>query len=364
METALTAKQLTELLQTAADLETSIYTLNRTIPETTKQIEKQTPKEPKVDLIKAGAKPQKPPRPEPPQEPTAPKTPAALLKAKAAQGAYAGGGVVFLLAAAAASTITIAASACCVFGMAGCAFGMLKTRNIQKAEGAKHQQALHAYQQQAAAYPQMLKEYQRKEAEYPQQLEQYQRQLDDWRSKEKKVRADNQARSLAAQESYRLAVASYQKRGEEILASLKKLLRDSKKNLTALYGANWLYPKYRTLPAVTTICEYFLSGRCSELTGPNGAYNLYESELRQNIIIGKLENIEQKLDQIQRNQYLLYTEMQRANQISREIAQNTKAILSQTKEIAWNTKCTAYFSEVTAKNTEAIKIISLINGAR
>ena len=46
-----------------------------------------------------------------------------------------------------------------------------------------------------------------------------------------------------------------------------------------------------------------------------------------------------------------------------QIAQDTKAILSQTKEIAWNTKCTAYFSEVTAKNTEAIKIISLINGA-
>lgn len=39
-----------------------------------------------------------------------------------------------------------------------------------------------------------------------------------------------------------------------------------------------IYPKYLTLPAVTTIYEYLESGRCDSLAGANGSYNLYESE--------------------------------------------------------------------------------------
>ena len=187
-------------------------------------------------------------------------------------------------------------------------------------------------------------------------------------------------------------MTDYQARSKQLIAPMEKLLKDTRKNLDALYGADWLYPKYRTLPAVTTICEYFLSGRCSELTGPDGAYNLYKAELRQDVIIGKLEDIADKLDQIQKNQYLLYTELQKANQIAMAISKNvtsiltsaekiawntgatayhagqiskdTKAIRSHTEDIAWNTKCTAYFSEITAKNTEAIKILTFLNGTR
>lgn len=363
MSASLTTQQLTELLHTAADLETAIYTLDQAIPKTKKQIEKNTPKKPEVERVTAGKKPREPKKAEPPLEPVPPKVPAALRKAKILQGAYACGGVAFLVAAVAASAITVAASACCIAGIAACAFGISTNRKQQKAEAEKYQQALNAYQQEAAAYPRLIEEFHQKELQYPQELEQYQRELDIWKDKENEARVTNKARSAAAQESYLLTVASYQKRGEEILASLEKHLKDSQENLESLYTMDWLYPKYRTLPAVTTIYEYFLSGRCTELTGPDGAYNLYESELRQNIIIEKLENIEKKLDQIQQNQFLLYTEMKRANQISQEIAQDTKAILSQTKEIAWNTKCTAYFSEVTAKNTEAIKILTFLNGA-
>jgi hypothetical protein len=58
------------------------------------------------------------------------------------------------------------------------------------------------------------------------------------------------------------------------------------------------------------MAEYLDSGRCSALEGPDGAYNLYESELRQNYIISKLDTIINQLDMIRENQYYLYTAMQ------------------------------------------------------
>ena len=52
--------------------------------------------------------------------------------------------------------------------------------------------------------------------------------------------------------------------------------------------------------------EYFCSERCSTLTGHEGAYNKFEDELRQNIIIIKLNQIETRMDDIQRNQHILW----------------------------------------------------------
>lgn len=76
--------------------------------------------------------------------------------------------------------------------------------------------------------------------------------------------------------------------------------------LKKIYSADIIYPKYRNFVAVVTIYEYFVSGRCASLTGYEGAYNLYESELRQKIIIDSLNNVMQSLEQIKQNQYMLY----------------------------------------------------------
>lgn len=96
---------------------------------------------------------------------------------------------------------------------------------------------------------------------------------------------------------------------EECIKTLKKAYQTEHDYLSL----DVLYPKYATLPAVTTIYEYFITGRCSELSGPNGAYNLYESEGRANMIIDKLDNIAEKLDEIKANQYALYRAVESAN---------------------------------------------------
>ena len=72
------------------------------------------------------------------------------------------------------------------------------------------------------------------------------------------------------------------------------------------YNANIIYPKYRYFVAIASICEYLSSGRCDTLEGANGAYNIYESELRQNLIVNQLSSISGNEDQIKTNQYLLY----------------------------------------------------------
>ena len=55
---------------------------------------------------------------------------------------------------------------------------------------------------------------------------------------------------------------------------------------------------YRSFIILSKFYEYFLSGRCLELEGPFGAYNLYEQESRADIVIGKLDVIINSLEDV------------------------------------------------------------------
>lgn len=83
--------------------------------------------------------------------------------------------------------------------------------------------------------------------------------------------------------------------------------------LQQYYGIGIIFPKYRNLNAVCSFYEYFMSGRCSTFTGHEGAYNIFESELRANLILAKLDDILAHLEQIKENQYLLYTAINESN---------------------------------------------------
>lgn len=89
-------------------------------------------------------------------------------------------------------------------------------------------------------------------------------------------------------------------------ATLEKPLKETKENLERVYSKNIIYPKYRNLPALTSIYEYYVTGRCEELSGPYGAYNLYEDEVRKDKVISQLNTIIANLEQIKQNQYKLY----------------------------------------------------------
>ena len=111
----------------------------------------------------------------------------------------------------------------------------------------------------------------------------------------------------------------------------------ARQELDELYAQNLIHPKYRNFVAVSQICEYFETGRCDTLTGPNGEYNLFEAELRANVIIIKLDKILEKLDDIKSMQYMIYDAIMTTNSllcgISNEVSQVTDAVIANTAAI-------------------------------
>ena len=107
---------------------------------------------------------------------------------------------------------------------------------------------------------------------------------------------------------------AYNRETNEQLQKFNEVKTTLQVSLTKLYAQNIVYAKYRNLVAISTIYEYFDSGRCTELEGPNGAYNMYEGELRSNIIICSLSQIISDLGQIKNGQYALYEQIRRSNE--------------------------------------------------
>ena len=144
--------------------------------------------------------------------------------------------------------------------------------------------------------------------------------------------------------TYNNECTSAMNRHESALSNLENALQ-------ALYDENVIFPKYRNMVAITTINEYLVSGRCFELEGPNGAYNLYEMELRQNIVIGQLATVVDNLDQIRNNQYSLYCEIVNTNNI-------VSQIVDELREIKTETKLNTYLSKITAMSSIAHNVLS------
>jgi hypothetical protein len=96
--------------------------------------------------------------------------------------------------------------------------------------------------------------------------------------------------------------------------------------------------------------EYIDSGRCNSLEGADGAYNIFELEVRLDRIITKIDVVINQLEQIRANQYYLYTAIKEIqphiNQVSNAIIENTNKL----NEVAVNTAVTAYTTQVIERN--------------
>ena len=142
---------------------------------------------------------------------------------------------------------------------------------------------------------------------------------------------------------YNALIPIYEAETKEQLTQLNDLLGKLNATRDKLYSSDIIYLKYRDLIAISTIYEYLASGRCSELEGPNGAYNLYENELRANIIIGSLGQIISDIQQIKNGQFALYQELHNSNRVIASILCN----------IADNTQLAAYYANVAAAAASA-----------
>lgn len=136
---------------------------------------------------------------------------------------------------------------------------------------------------------------------------------------------------------------------DQLIAQQEKKLADTRRLLQEAYDKGLLYGKYRNFVAVCSICEYLESGRCSELGGPDGAYNLFEQEIRMNLIITQLGSILSKLDRIQANQAMLYDAISTGNRLTSQLIEQTNESIRLGEYNAQQNAITAYNTQQTAR---------------
>lgn len=124
--------------------------------------------------------------------------------------------------------------------------------------------------------------------------------------------------------------------------------------LNKYYGLNIIYAKYQGLIPIASFYEYFKSGRCETLTGHEGAYNIYESELRMNVIISKLDIVINRLDEIRNSQYMLYDAINSSNNIAGRMLNTVNNLADNMVEVVNNQQVIAYNSRIAAQNTELL----------
>ena len=215
------------------------------------------------------------------------------------------------------------------------------------------------------------------DARYKEELEKYTKSMEEYEQQKKAQDKNFEQSMLIFERKTEEYEAEYKEkcdltRGnyEAALSLIKEFDRpidEISSTLAELYDRGYIYPKYRYMVAVCTMYEYFESGRVNTLTGPNGAYNLYEEETRQNIIINSLDKIVDQLEQIKKNQYALYKELNKTNTalfwINKDInsiLRSSEKILSDTQAIAQSTHITACCAEAIEKNTEAAAFLTLL----
>lgn len=80
------------------------------------------------------------------------------------------------------------------------------------------------------------------------------------------------------------------------------------------------------------------------------------------MIINRLDKIIDSLEVIKENQYALYSELERTNEILNGISSDMRELVSTVRRIEDAVHITNYYTQVTAQNTKALKYIALING--
>lgn len=180
---------------------------------------------------------------------------------------------------------------------------------------------------------------------------------------------------LCPEKAFQIILNNEIKDAEDLLSKLYHARNE-------LYAADVIYEKYRNIVALSTFYEYLMSGRCDSLVGADGAYNLYESETRANLIISNLTEINKSLDKIQQTQYLICSQLKAMNRAldtvnetltaayntiidikadTTGIRENTNDMNSYLEQIsknssivAHNTAATAYYAKINSELTDAL----------
>lgn len=138
------------------------------------------------------------------------------------------------------------------------------------------------------------------------------------------------------------------------VAETEELLKKTFAARNELYACGVIFEKYRDVVALSSFYEYLMSGRCTKLEGPDGAYNLYESEIRANRVIAQLDQVIDSLEQIKQNQYMMYSAMKQIGSELEQLNSTMSKALSAVYSIESNTATTAKNTAQIAANSDTI----------
>ena len=162
---------------------------------------------------------------------------------------------------------------------------------------------------------------------------------------------------------------------KEEIKNAEVLLKKYYEAKDKLYSYGVLFGKYRNFVAVSSLYEYLSSGRCDSLEGAHGAYNLYENEIRMNMVICQLNQVIESLEEIKQNQYMIYSAIKESNVLLESLNSSTYSAMTSLEEIktrattmesymskiadntqviAYNTERTAFYSKKNAELTNAL----------
>lgn len=153
---------------------------------------------------------------------------------------------------------------------------------------------------------------------------------------------------------------------------IRQIKAEVKSTLNELYnlridGVLCLHPNYMGLIPISIIYGYFDTGRCSQLQGHEGAYNLYEDEKMKGMIISKLDTVSQQLGQLNNTMVYVGKAIEECNERLSELESSSERMISsvnsmnsnvtkqlngvsnQMSAIESNTANGAYYAEIGAK---------------
>lgn len=114
---------------------------------------------------------------------------------------------------------------------------------------------------------------------------------------------------------------------------VKKTLHQLENTLHALYAKNIVHPKYQNLIAIAQLYDYINIGRCNELNGADGAYNLYEKEKNEGILLNDLDLALFKLDKYNSTMFTLIQLLKQddviISKIHADVEQKSNIVLKQ-----------------------------------
>ena len=194
-------------------------------------------------------------------------------------------------------------------------------------------------------------------------------------SEDKSIKSRNNAEKKRIEEENKIIIAErpIKEAQKAALGLARDKIVEQKKsteaNLKEMYSANVIYPKYRDFAMVSSIYEYIDSGRCLELEGHEGAYNILETEIRLDRIESKLDVIIRRLDDIMSNQRTLYNALIQSrdttNRLISSVEEMADRIAFQSQridEMNKNTELAAYSAERARKELNYMNWMKHLNG--